>query len=123
MVTDQMLIQLMQKRIDGEATFKEFLNELMENGIHEYEISVEHAMATYIGKEFHLQLDSPFHFDIADEFNQDRVYESIQNKELPIEEFLTNLGQAGVTKYSLYIPENVTVYYGVNGEVLEQLIS
>lgn len=121
MITEQILVQLMTERMDGEVTSREFLDKLMENGIFEYEISVEHAMATYIGESYRLQLDSPYEFEVNEEFNKDLVYESIQKKDLPIKEFLTEIAKAGVAKYNLYIPENVTVYYGMNGEVIEEL--
>lgn len=121
-MTEQQLQQLIERRSAGEVTFKEFLDELMNNGITKYEIHVQNGFATYMGKDYHLQVNSPFQFEVASEFNGERVVEAIRNIALPFPEFLAEISLAGVERYVLYILENKTVYYGKNGEEVEEEI-
>lgn len=121
-MTEQALQQLIKRRSDREISFQEFLSELESNGISKYDVHVKDALINYIKEGQHIQMDSPYHFQVSDIFNKNEVMEATKKITLPFPEFLKEIADAGVLKYTVYISDLKTVYYGKNGEEVEETI-
>jgi uncharacterized protein YbcV (DUF1398 family) len=112
--------EIIRRRSAGIIDFSQFLNELSQRGINEYEIQVSNGQATYKGINAEFKTDSQVNLEISDSFNKSKVLEAIANISLPFLDFLKEIADSGIIKYRIVIPEKRVVYLGVRGEKIEE---
>ena len=121
-ITESEFQEIIRRRSNGEITFPQFLEELSQRGINEYEIEVATGQATYKGVHSEFKTDSQVSLVISDKFNRNKVLEAISNISLPFLAFLKEIAEAGIVTYRVDIPERRVTYIGVgNKEMEEQL--
>ncbi|MEH7418165.1 DUF1398 family protein [Neobacillus drentensis] len=116
------LNEIIERRSTGKTSFVEFLDELSKIGIDQYLINVATGQAIYKGEDSELKTEPQVDFVIADHFNRDQALEAIANITLPFLDFLREMANAGITTYTVKIPEKKALYLGMNGEQIEERI-
>lgn len=119
-ITEGEFQEIIRKRSSGDLSFSQFLQELSQRGINEYEIDVSAGQATYKGVHSEFKTDSQVDLAISDNFNRKKVLEAIANISLPFLGFLKEIADTGVITYRVYIPERKIKYFGIEGEVIEE---
>ena len=112
--------EIIRSRSDGVINFSEFLNELSQRGINEYEIEVATGQATYKGIYSDFKTDSQVSLVVADKFNRNKVLEAIANISLPFLDFLKEIAEAGIVNYRVNIGEKKVIYIGIGEEKVEE---
>ncbi len=112
--------EIIRRRSDGVINFSEFLNELSQRGINEYEIEVATGQATYKGIYSDFKTDTQVSLVVADKFNRDKLLEAIANISLPFLDFLKEIAEAGIVNYRVNIGEKKVIYIGIGEEKVEE---
>jgi uncharacterized protein YbcV (DUF1398 family) len=112
--------EIIRRRSDGVINFSEFLNELSQRGINDYEIEVATGQATYKGIYSDFKTDSQVSLVVADKFNRNKVLEAIANISLPFLDFLKEIAEAGIVNYRVNIGEKKVIYIGIGEEKVEE---
>ena len=112
--------EIIRRRSDGVINFSEFLNELSQRGINDYEIEVATGQATYKGIYSDFKTDSQVSLVVADKFNRNKVFEAIANISLPFLDFLKEIAEAGIVNYRVNIGEKKVIYIGIGEEKVEE---
>ena len=112
--------EIIRRRSDGVINFSEFLNELSQRGINDYEIEVATGQATYKGIYSDFKTDSQVSLVVADKFNRNKVLEAIANISLPFLDFLKEIAVAGIVNYRVNIGEKKVIYIGIGEEKVEE---
>jgi uncharacterized protein YbcV (DUF1398 family) len=107
---------VIERRSTGKTSYSEFLKELSEIGIIQYDIDVATGEATYKGLQSKLKTDPQVNFAISNQFDRDSAVQSITNITLPFLDFLRELANAGIKTYQVNISEKKAIYLGANGE-------
>ena len=87
-ITESEFQEIIRRRSDGEINFSQFLEELSQRGINEYEIEVATGQATYKGVYSEFTTDSQVSLVLSNHFNRNKVLEAIANISLPFLDFL-----------------------------------
>lgn len=119
-ITESEFQEIIRRRSNGVIDFSQFLDELSQRGINEYEIEVETGQATYKGVYSEFKTDSQVNLRISDNFNRNKVLEAISNISLPFLDFLKEIADAGIVTYRVIIPEKKAIYLGHSGEEIEE---
>ncbi|GKU84154.1 DUF1398 family protein [Niallia sp. NCCP-28] len=119
-ITDSEFREILLRRSNGVIDFHQFLDELSQRGINEYEIEVATGQATYIGAYSEFKTDSQVNLVISDDFNRNKVLEAITNISLPFLVFLQEIANAGIVSYRVFIKEKKVIYLGIKGEEIEE---
>jgi len=119
-ITETEFQEIIRRRSSGEISFAQFLEELSQRGINEYEIDVATGQATYKGVHSEFKTDSQVNLVISEPFNRNRVLEAIATISLPFLDFLKEIAAAGIVTYRVNIPEKKVSYIGVREEVIEE---
>jgi len=119
-ITDSEFREILLRRSNGVIDFRQFLDELSQRGINEYEIEVATGQATYIGAYSEFKTDSQVNLVISDDFNRNKVLEAIANISLPFLVFLQEIANAGIVTYRVFIKEKKVIYFGIKGEEIEE---
>ncbi|WP_066254189.1 DUF1398 family protein [Neobacillus drentensis] len=119
-LTESEFQEIIRRRSNGEISFPQFLDELTQRGINEYEIDVATGQATYMGVHSEFKTDSQVSLVISNQFNRNRVLEAIANIALPFLDFLKEIAEAGIVSYRVFIPEKKVSYIGIGGEEIEE---
>jgi uncharacterized protein YbcV (DUF1398 family) len=114
------LHEVIERRSTGKTSFGEFLEELSNIGITQYDIDVATGKAIYKGKHSKLNTESQVDFVMSDSFNRNLAIQAIANLTLPFLDFLRELANAGVTSYNVNIGEKKATYFGVTGEQITE---
>ena len=112
--------KIIRRRSDGVINFSEFLNELSQRGINEYEIEVATGQATYKGIYSDFKTDTQVSLVVAEKFNRNKVLEAIANISLPFLDFLKEIAEAGIVNYRVNIGEKKVIYIGIGEEKVEE---
>jgi uncharacterized protein YbcV (DUF1398 family) len=104
-ITESEFQEIIRRRSNGVIDFSQFLDELSQRGINEYEIEVATGQATYKGVYSEFKTDSQVNLVISDNFNRNKVLEAISNISLPFLDFLKEIADAGIVTYRVNIPE------------------
>lgn len=112
--------EIIRRRSDGVINFSEFLNELSQRGINEYEIEVATGQAIYKGIYSDFKTDSQVSIVVADKFNRNKVLEAFANISLPFLDFLKEIAEAGIVNYRVNIGEKKVIYIGIGEEKVEE---
>ncbi|WP_404441938.1 DUF1398 family protein [Sutcliffiella horikoshii] len=119
-ITDSEFREILLRRSNGVIDFPQFLDELSQRGIIEYEIEVATGQATYKGAYSEFKTDSQVNLMISEDFNRNKVLEAITNISLPFLDFLQEIAEAGIITYRVYIKEKKIIYLGIKGEEIEE---
>jgi uncharacterized protein YbcV (DUF1398 family) len=119
-ITESEFQDIIRRRSNGDLSFPQFLDELSQRGINEYEIDVATGQATYKGFHSEFKTDSQISLVISDKFNRNKVLEAIANISLPFLDFLKVISEAGIVTYRVYIPEKKVEYIGIEEEIIEE---
>ncbi|WRP05577.1 DUF1398 family protein [Rossellomorea aquimaris] len=119
-ITESEFQEIIRRRSNGVIDFSQFLDELSQRGINEYEIEVATGQATYKGVYSEFKTDSQVNLVISDNFNRNKVLGAISNISLPFLDFLKEISDAGVVTYRVIIPEKKAIYLGNSGEEIEE---
>jgi len=122
-ITESEFQEIIRRRSNGVIDFSQFLDELSQRGINEYEIEVATGQATYKGVYSEFKTDSQVNLVISDNFNRNKVLEAISNISLPFLDFLKEIAVAGIVTYRVIIPEKKAVYLGNRGEEIEEQLN
>jgi uncharacterized protein YbcV (DUF1398 family) len=114
--TEEELHVVIERRSTGKTSFSEFLKELSEIGIIQYEIDVATGEATYKSLHSELKTDPQVDFVISNQFDRASAVQSITNITLPFLDFLRELANAGIKTYQVNISEKKAIYFGANSE-------
>jgi uncharacterized protein YbcV (DUF1398 family) len=119
-ITESEFQEIIRRRSNGKINFPQFLEELSQRGINEYEIEVATGEATYKGVYSEFTTDSQVSLVLSNHFNRNKVLEAIANISLPFLDFLKEIAEAGIVTYRVYIPERRVTYIGVGNEEIEE---
>ena len=119
-ITESEFQEIIRRRSNGKINFPQFLEELSQRGINEYEIEVATGQATYKGVHSEFTTDSQVSLVLSNHFNRNKVLEAIANISLPFLDFLKEIAEAGIVTYRVYIPERRVTYIGVGNEEMEE---
>ena len=119
-LTESEFQEIIGRRSKGVIDFSQFLDELSQRGINEYEIEVATGQATYKGINLEFKTDSQTNLKISEEFNRNKVLEAIANISLPFLEFLKEIAEAGIVAYRVNIPEKRVIYMSTGEEEIEE---
>ena len=119
-ITESEFQEIIRRRSNGKINFPQFLEELSQRGINEYEIEVATGQATYKGVYSEFTTDSQVSLVLSNHFNRNKVLEAIANISLPFLDFLKGIAEAGIVTYRVYIPERRVTYIGVGNEEMEE---
>lgn len=119
-LTESEFQEIIRRRSNGAIDFSQFLDELYQRGINEYEIDVTTGQATYKGVNSEFKTDSQINLKISEEFNRNRVLEAIANISLPFLDFLKEIADAGIVAYRVNIPEQRVIYMGIGEQEIEE---
>jgi uncharacterized protein YbcV (DUF1398 family) len=119
-ITESEFQEVIRRRSNGVIDFSQFLDELYQRGINEYEIEVATGQATYKGVDSEFKTDSQVNLVISGNFNRNRVHKAINNISLPFLDFLQEIAEAGILTYRVFIKEKKVVYIGIRGEEIEE---
>jgi uncharacterized protein YbcV (DUF1398 family) len=115
-LTEKELQQVIERRSTGKTSFGEFLEELSQIGVIQYDINVATGQATYKGESSEVKTDPQVQFVISNDFNRNKALKAIASIALPFLDFLRELASAGVTTYNVNIIEKKATYLGMNGD-------
>src|SRR3954454_18516105 len=115
--------EIIRRRSDRVINFSEFLNELSQRGINDYEIEVATGQATYKGIYSDFKTDPQVSLVVADKFNRNKVLEAIANISLPFLDFLKEIAEAGIVNYRVNIGEKKVIYIGIGEEKVEEQLN
>jgi uncharacterized protein YbcV (DUF1398 family) len=115
-LTEKELHKIIERRSTGKTNFAEFLEELSQIGVIQYDIDVATGQATYKGEHSEVKTDPQVQFVISNDFNRNQALQAIANITLPFLDFLREMAVAGVTTYNVNIFEKKAIYVGINGE-------
>lgn len=116
------LHEIIERRSTGKRSFAEFLGELSEIGIIQYDIDVATGQATYKGERTEIKTEPQVDFVISNDFNRNQAMQIIANITLPFLDFLREIANAGIKAYNVNINEKKAIYVGMNGEqIIEPL--
>jgi uncharacterized protein YbcV (DUF1398 family) len=121
--TEEELHIVIERRSTGKTSFSEFLEELSEIGIIQYEIDVATGEATYKSLHSELKTGTQVDFLISNQFDRASAVQSITNITLPFLDFLRELANAGVKSYQVNISDKKAIYLGANGEEIVEPLS
>ncbi len=76
-LTESEFQEIIRRRSNGEISFPQFLEELSQGGINEYEIDVATGRATYKGVHSEFSTDSQVSLVLSDHFNRSKVLEEL----------------------------------------------
>jgi uncharacterized protein YbcV (DUF1398 family) len=107
---------VIERRSTGKTSFTEFLEELSQIGIIQYEIDVATGEANYTSLHSELKTGPQVDFVISNQFDRESAVQSITNITLPFLDFLRELAKAGIKTYTVNISEKKATYLGANGE-------
>ena len=119
-ITESEFQEIIRRRSNGKINFPQFLEELSQRGINEYEIEVATGQATYKGVYSEFTTDTQVSLVLSNHFNRNKVLEAIANISLPFLDFLKEIAEAGIVTYRVYIPERRVTYIGVGNEEIEE---
>jgi len=119
-LTESEFQEMIRRRSTGEISFPQFLEELSQSGINEYEIDVATGRATYKGVHSGFKTDSQVSLVISDNFNRSKVLEAIADISLPFLDFLKKIAEAGIVTYRVYMSEKKVTYIGIGEEEIEE---
>jgi len=119
-ITESEFQEIVQRRSSGAINFAEFLEELSQRGINEYDIEVATGQATYKGVYSEFKTDSQVSLVVADKFDRNKVMEAIANISLPFLDFLKEIAEAGIVFYRVDIAEKKVTYFGAEDETIEE---
>ncbi|WP_180994170.1 DUF1398 family protein [Bacillus sp. Marseille-P3661] len=119
-LTESEFQEIIRRRSSGEISFSQFLTELSQSGINEYEIEVATGQATYKGVHSEFKTDSQVSLVISNKFNREKVLRAIANISLPFIDFLKEIAEAGIVTYRVYIPAKTVTYIGIGEEKIEE---
>ena len=119
-ITESEFQEIIRRRSNGKINFSQFLEELSQRGINEYEIEVATGQATYKGVYSEFKTDSQVSLVLSNHFNRNKVLEAIANISLPFLDFLKEIAEAGIVTYRVYIPERRVTYIGIGNEEIEE---
>jgi uncharacterized protein YbcV (DUF1398 family) len=119
-ITESEFQEIIRRRSNGKINFPQFLEELSQRGINEYEIEVATGQATYKGVYSEFTTDSQVSLVLSNRFNRNKVLEAIANISLPFLDFLKEIAKAGIVTYRVHIPERRVTYIGVGNEEMEE---
>ncbi|WML42716.1 DUF1398 family protein [Neobacillus sp. PS3-40] len=119
-ITESEFQEIIRRRSNGVIDFPQFLDELVQRGINEYEIEVATGQATYKGVYSEFKTDSQANLIISVNFNKNKVLEAITNISLPFLDFLQEIAEAGIVTYRVFIQEKKVIYLGIRGEEIEE---
>ncbi|ULT54420.1 hypothetical protein L1999_14675 [Neobacillus drentensis] len=121
-LTEKELHKIIERRSTGKTSFVEFLDELANSGVTEYDIDVATGEATYKSEHSELKTDPQVDFVISKDFDRDQALQVIGNMTIPFLDFLREIANAGIKTYNVNINEKRAIYLGMNGEqIVEQL--
>jgi uncharacterized protein YbcV (DUF1398 family) len=115
-LTEKELQKVIERRSTGKTSFGEFLEELSQIGVVQYDINVATGQATYKGENSEVKTDPQVQFVISNDFNRNQALKAIASIALPFLDFLRELASAGVTTYNVNINEKKATYVGTNGD-------
>ena len=115
-LTEKALHKIIERRSTGKTNFGEFLEELSQIGVIQYDINVATGQATYKGEHSEVKTDPQVQFVISNDFNRNQALQAIASFALPFLDFLRELAAAGVTTYNVNIIERSATYVGINGD-------
>lgn len=122
-LTKNELKKVIERRSTGKTSFGEFLEELSQIGVIQYDINVATGQAAYKGKNSEVKTDPQVQFVISNDFNKNQVLQAIASIALPFLDFLRELASAGVTTYNVNIIEKKATYFGIYGDqIVEPLL-
>ena len=119
-LTEDEFQEIVRKRSEGVISFSEFLDELSQKGIYEYEIEVATGRATYKSIYSDFKTDPQVSLVVADKFNRNIVLEAIGNISLPFLDFLKEIAKAGIVNYRVNIGDKKVIYIGIGEEKVEE---
>jgi uncharacterized protein YbcV (DUF1398 family) len=119
-ITESEFQEIISRRSNGSITYAQFLDELFQRGINEYDIDVATGQATYKGVYSEFKTGSQVSLVIADKFNRIQVIEAIANISLPFLDFLKEIAEAGIVFYRVNIAEKKVIYFGAGEEKIEE---
>ncbi|SES44671.1 DUF1398 family protein [Psychrobacillus sp. OK032] len=119
-ITESEFQAIIRSRSNGEISFPQFLEELSQRGINEYEIEVATGQATYKGVHSQFKTDSQVNLVTSEEFNRNKVLDAISNISLPFVAFLKEIAGAGIVTYRVDIPKKKVTYIGTGEEKIEE---
>jgi uncharacterized protein YbcV (DUF1398 family) len=117
-LTEEELHKVIERRSTGKTSYGEFLEELSNIGVIQYDIYVATAVATYKGTDSEVKTDPQVDFVISQHFDKNEAARNIANIGLPFLDFLKGLADTGITSYNVNISEKKVTYHGINGEQL-----
>ncbi|MEH7098040.1 DUF1398 family protein [Neobacillus vireti] len=121
-LTEKELHKIIERRSTGKTSFGEFLDELSNSGVTEYDIDVATGEATYKGEHSELKTAPQVDLVISKDFDRDQALQVIGNMTIPFLDFLREIANAGIKTYNVKISEKKAIYEGINGEqIVEQL--
>lgn len=115
-LTEKELQKVIERRSTGKTSFGEFLEELSQIGVIQYEINVATGQAAYMGENSEVKTDPQVQFVISNDFNRNQALQAIASIALPFLDFLRDLASAGVTTYNVNITKKKATYVGINGD-------
>ncbi|MEH7332049.1 hypothetical protein V7161_05385 [Neobacillus drentensis] len=115
-ITEKAVHEVIERRSTGKTSFAEFLEELAQIGIVEYDIDVTTGQATYKGESSELHTEPQVNFVISNHFDRNQAVQIIANITLPFLDFLREIANAGIKSYNVNITEKKAIYIGLNGE-------
>ncbi|WP_442600038.1 DUF1398 family protein [Neobacillus sp. D3-1R] len=115
-LTKKELHKVIEKRSTGKTSFAEFLDELSNIGVIQYDIDVSTGEVTYKSKHSELKTEPQVNFLISNHFNKDEAIEIIANISLPFLDFLKELANVGIATYTINISNKKATYVGMKGE-------
>jgi uncharacterized protein YbcV (DUF1398 family) len=115
-LTEKALQKIIERRSTGKTNFGEFLEDLSQIGVIQYDINVATGQATYKGEHSEVKTDPQVQFVISNDFNRNQALQAIASIALPFLDLLRELAAAGVTTYNVNIIEKKATYVGINGD-------
>lgn len=119
-LTEEELHKIIERRSTGKLSFAEFLEELSQIGVIQYDINVSTGQAAYKSEHSEVKTDPQVDFVISNDFNRNQALQAIASITLPFLDFLRELAAAGVTSYNVNIIEKKATYIGINGEQIAE---
>jgi uncharacterized protein YbcV (DUF1398 family) len=119
-LTESEFQEIISRRSNGSITYAQFLDELSQRGINEYDIDVAAGQATYKGMYSEFKTGSQVSLAIVDTFNRNKAVEAITNISLPFLDVLNAIAEAGIVFYRVNIAEKKVIYFGAGEEKIEE---
>lgn len=122
-ITESEFQEIISRRSSGRITYAQFLDELSQRGINEYDIDVATGQATYKGIYEEFKTGTQISLAIAENYNRDKVMSAIANIALPFLDFLKAIAEAGIVFYRVNIPEKKVIYFGTGEEKVDEKLN